>query len=238
MTVLSASRLAAALVLLTLATCGDSPRGGAYFPLTPGAQWQYRIGRTTMDGVAQLRDLIKIDALTPGEPADLRSSVTFDGQRFTYQVTNEGIYRVGVQHAHGSTLAEDTQRQLVMPAKPALDQQWHRRSVTAVLETQRPPFESLFRVQVPVEMHYRVASLHAAVTTPAGDFNNCLLVRARGTAAADFGNGIGPSSIEVTRAEWYAPNVGLVRMEHHERTSAPALAAGAIVMELDHWSHP
>lgn len=234
----TASRIAAVLALLTLAGCGDRNDGSDYFPLTPGSQWQYRVERTTMDGVRHLRYLIEVSAPAPQQAADVRSRVTLDGQRYTYKLTDEGIYRLGVQRQRGPQLAEDTQQQLVMPAKLALDQQWQGRSSTAVLESSAPPWESLFRVQVPIEMHYRVASLDADVTTPAGDFDHCLLVSGRGTAATDFGSGIGTASIEVTSYEWYAPTVGLVRMEHHERTSAKALSAGAVVMELDNWSHP
>ena len=234
----TASRIAAVLALLTLAGCGDRNDGSDYFPLTPGSQWQYRVERTTMDGVRQLRYFIEVSPPAPDQPAELRSRVTLDGQRFLYKLTDEGIYRLGVQRRRGEPLAEDTQRQMVMPAKLTLDQQWQARGPTTVLESSAPPWESLFRVQVPVDMHYRVASLDADITTPAGDFEHCLLVSGRGTADADFGNGIGAASIEVSSHEWYAPNIGLVRMEHHERTSAKALSAGAVVMELDNWSHP
>lgn len=235
---LTASRIAVAIVLPALAGCEDSTRSDDYFPLTPGSQWQYHIERTTMDGTGQQRYLIKVETPSPDTSADLRSRVTFDGQRFQYKLTDEGIYRIGVQRARESALAEDTQPQMVLPSKIVLDEQWRGRSMTAVLETRRPPFESMFRAQVPVEMHYRVASLDADVTTPAGEFNNCLLVSGRGTAEADLGNGIGQATIEVTSSEWFAPNVGLVRMDHHETSSAPALRAGAMVMKLDNWSHP
>lgn len=238
MPVATASRVTAAFALILLAGCRDSTLGSEYFPLTPGNAWQYRIERITMDGAHQLRSLIKVGAPTPGEPADLRSVVTLDGQRSLYKVTDDGIYRIGLQPAHGPASAEDAQQQMVIPAKLALDQQWQDRSVTAVLETRQPPFESMYRAQVSVEMHYRVASLDADVTTPAGVFNNCLLISGRGTAESDLGNGIGSTRIEVNNTEWYAPHVGLVRMERHERTDAPALKAGAVVMELDNWSHP
>ena len=234
----TASRIAVAIALPALAGCGDSTRSTDYFPLTPGSQWQYRIERTTMDGTGQLRYLIKVEVPTPDSSADLRSRVTFDGQRFQYKLADEGIYRIGVQRVQQPTLAADSQPQMVLPSKLVLDEQWRGLSMTAVLETRRPPFESMFRAQVPVEMHYRVTSLDSDVTTPAGDFKNCLLVTGQGSAETDLGNGIGQTRITVTSSEWFAPNVGLVRMDHHETSSAPALRAGAMIMKLDNWSHP
>jgi hypothetical protein len=228
--------LFAVLVLLTLVACQDRHVGSDYLPLSFGSQWQYRIERTTMDGVRQLRDLIEVSPPAPDQAADLRSRATLGGQRFTYKLTAEGIYRVGVQRTRGPQTLTDTQQQLVMPAKLAIDQQWQGHSLTTVLESSAPPWESLFRVQVPVTMHYRVARLDAEVSTPAGAFDHCLLISGHGSAAADFGNGIGAAKVEVTSHEWYAPGVGLVRMERHERSDAKALRAGALVMELDHWS--
>ena len=55
---------------------------------------------------------------------------------------------------------------------------------------------------------------------------------------ADLGNGVGQTRINVSTREWYAPGVGLVRMERNEQTSAQALRAGSLVMELDAWSQP
>lgn len=226
------------LLLLTLSACQVHHGGNDYFPLTPGMQWQYRIERTTMDGVRHLRDLIEVSPPTPEQAADLRQRVTLDGQRFTYQLTDAGIYRIGVQRSHGPAPLAQTEQLLVLPATLALDQQWQGRSLTAVLESSAPPWESLFRVQVPVEIHYRVTSLNADITTPAGTFDHCLLVSGRGSTTADFGNGIGTTEVEIISHEWYAPERGLVRMERHERSTAKALRAGTLVMELDHWSRP
>jgi hypothetical protein len=238
MSVATASYITAAFTLMLLAGCGDGTRGSEYFPLMPGAEWQYRVQRVTMDGASQLRYLIRVGVPMPNEPTDQRTRVTFDGQRLIYKLKDEGIYRIDMQRAPGPAPTQNVQQQMVMPANLSLKQQWQDLSVTAVLETKRPPFESMFRLQAPIEMHYRIASLHADVTTPAGVFNNCLLINGSGSAESDLGNGIGHATIEVTNTEWYAPNVGLVRMERHERTSAPALKSGTVVMELDKWSPP
>ncbi len=232
------SHLCLIVGVFALQACSKGGHDGGYFPLTPGSQWQYRVERTTMDGTRQLRYAISVTTPATNEPADLRTRVTLDGQRYLYRVTADGTYRVGVQRRHGQRLAEDDQQQMVMPARPSVDQQWRERSPTSVLESSAPPWESLFRAQVPLDVGYRVAALDAEITTPAGDFDHCVLIEGQGQADADLGNGVGPVRIEMTTREWYAPGVGLVRMERHEQSSAKALSAGALVMELDGWSQP
>lgn len=224
-------------MLCALQACGNGGHGG-YFPLVPGSQWQYRVERTTMDGTRQLRYAISVSAPAANEPADMRSRVTLDGQRYVYRVTDDGTYRVGVQRRHGQHMAEDDQQQLVMPAHPRVDQQWRESTPTAVLESSAPPWESLFRVQVAVDMRYRIAAIDAEISTVAGEFKQCVLLEGEGQTEADLGNGVGQTSIKVASREWYAPGVGLVRMERNEQTNAKALSGGALVMELDRWSQP
>jgi len=232
------ARLTLPLLVLGLVACGHGADDGGYFPLTPGSRWQYRVERTTMDGSRELRHALSVLDPLANQPADLRVRVTLDGQRYLYRLNDDGIYRVGIERRHGPRSAEDDQQQLVMPRHPVLDQQWQGRSSTAVLESSAAPWETLFRAQVPLTMQFRVAALDAAVTTPAGAFKSCLLLEGQGQTDADLGNGVGATHIEVTTREWYAPGVGLVRMERHEQTSAKGLSAGALVMELDDWSQP
>lgn len=232
------ARLALLLLVLCLVACGHGGDDGGYFPLAPGSRWQYRVARTTMDGSHELRHALSVLDLLANQPSDLRVRVTLDGQRYLYRLNDDGIYRVGIERRHGPRSVEDDQQQLVMPRRPMLGQQWQGRSTTAVLESSAAPWETLFRVQVPLTMQFRVAALDAAVTTPAGAFKGCLLLEGQGQADADLGNGVGATHIEVSTREWYAPGVGLVRMERHEQTSAKGLGAGALVMELDDWNQP
>ena len=236
------SRAPAALLgmLLAIMLCGCErarPEQN-YFPLTAGLQWQYRITRTTMDGARELRYSIAVGQHAVDEPADVRTRVTLDGRRYVYRVNEAGIYRVAMQGRAGQGQADDDAQQMVMPAHLKITQQWQGRTATSVLESSAAPWESLFRVHVPLEMRYRVESLSASVDTPAGHFTRCLLVAGRGSTESELGNGIGRAKLEITSREWYAPDVGLVRMERNEQTSAKALSGGSLVMELDRWSQP
>ena len=239
---LPARRRAIACLCLTLAlglaACGHGRDDTSYFPLTPGSRWQYRVERTTMDGGRELRHALSVLDRQPNQPADMRVRVTLDGQRYVYRLNDEGVWRVAIERARGPNSVEDQQQQLVMPLNPTLGQQWQARSSTTVLESSAAPWETLFRVQVPIAMQFRVTALDATVDTPAGEFRQCLLLEGHGETDSDLGNGLGATHIAVDTREWYARGVGLVRMERHEQTSAKGLATGSLVMELDDWSQP
>jgi len=129
------------LLLAMLSACGKGGHDGGYFPLTPGSQWQYRVERTTMDGTRQLRHALSVLGPAANQPADLRTRVTLDGQRYIYRVNEDGTYRIGIERRRGPRSLEDDQQVLVMPRAPTLDQQWQDRSSTAVLESSAAPWD-------------------------------------------------------------------------------------------------
>ncbi len=230
------ARLVILLVLPLFAACGQDDAGERLFPLEPGREWQYRVVRTTMDGTRELRHVVRAVAVPSGsELSGLR--MTLDGRSLRYARTAEGLFRLG-DDAAGSTRhagpAPGAPR-LVLPDAVAAGATWQSRDVTSVLENTGPPWETLFRITVPVPMRYEVVRDDATIETPGGRFERCLLVEGHGSTNADVGNYIGHATIEIRSREWFAPGVGLVRLERDERTDAAALSAGRLVMELDRW---
>ncbi|MEQ8661206.1 MAG: hypothetical protein RLW62_10345 [Gammaproteobacteria bacterium] len=211
--------------LLAAATgCERTPGDPHWFPLEPGRVWQYRVERTTMDGTRALRHVVH-SARVPADSGLAGLRRTLDGRRLRYVRTAQGLFRID---AHGD-------RELVLPPAPAALASWQGSSTTSVLENTGPPWETLFRINVPVALRYTVTSTDASVETPAGHFEDCLLVEGRGSASADVGNYIGRAAITVETREWFARDVGLLRLEREERTDAAALSGGRLVMELDAW---
>jgi len=232
------ARLAALLVVPLLAACGQDDVGERLFPLEPGREWQYRVVRTTMDGTRELRHIVRAVDVPPGsELSGLRT--TLDGRRLRYVRTSEGLFRLGddAMGNGGRDGPGSGAPRLVLPDTPAPGARWQSRDITSVLENTGPPWETLFRITVPVQMHYEVLRDDATLETPAGRFERCLLLEGHGSANADVGNYIGHATIEIRSREWFAPDVGLVRLERDERTDAAALSAGRLVMELDRWHH-
>lgn len=216
-----------------LAGCGQSDIDQDFFPLSADIHWQYRVERTTMDGTSELRYAIssRVQAGDEGEAMAVRE--TIDGQRYYYRTDTDGVYRVGERPHDARAISYYAAKRLVLPRVPKPSQQWRGMTRTAVLESAGPPWETLFRINVPVEMHYRVESLAEIVETPSGTYSGCLLLSGFGKTSTDVGNFIGLTEIEVTTKEWFAPRVGLVRMERTERTDTETLNFGSLVMELD-----
>lgn len=222
----------AALVSLAGTGCERSAGTADYFPLEPGHHWQYRIERTTMDGRTELRHVLQTGRVPPGAAFDA-VRVTAGGVRYLYEIDEDGIFRVDLQPAGSPRGAPE--RTLVLPHHLDETSSWQTRSHTAVLENSGPPWETLFRITTPVAMKYRVEQTDADIDTPAGRFEGCLVIRGVGSASVDAGNYIGRTRIEIASREWFAPGVGLVRMERDETTGAAALSSGRLLVELDRW---
>lgn len=224
----------AVLALLILDGCDRATPTANYFPLEPGRHWQYRVERTTMDGRTELRHAVRAVAVPPGLGIDAMRE-TLGGLRYLYAIDDDGIFRIDAAAAGPRHGAGEVSRELVLPHAVDAASTWQTWSQTTVLENTGPPWETLFRINAPIRMRYQVEAIDGAVTTPAGRFDDCLVVAGRGTASVDVGNYIGRTRIEVASREWFAPGVGLVRMEREEKTGADALRAGRLVMELDQW---
>ena len=81
-------------------------------------------------------------------------------------------------------------------------------------------------------MSYRVASRDETVIVPAGKFEHCLLVEgdAKLTMFADPMTGY--TDVPITTREWYAPGVGLVKLERTEPLDSSVFKGGSYVFEL------
>ena len=219
--------LAAAL----LAGCGVDSASTDYFPLAPGLNWQYRLVRSTMDGTAELRHAIT--ARAPGREGIAGVRVSLSGATHEYVRDDDGLHRV--KNRTSGTMPEGSavEKSLVLPSRPQTGTRWQSVSATTVLENSGPPWETLFRVNVTVPMTYEVESMQATIETPAGTFSRCMVIRGHGATRADIGSNIGITNVSVSSREWFAPGVGLVRMERTESSSVDALKEGSLVMELD-----
>ena len=220
---------------MLLASCGLSDTEHEFFPLSDSIHWQYRVERKTMDGASDLRYAISTRLHDSVEGPVTAVRETIGGHRYYYHLDAHAVYRIGERPPGMREISYYAIRQMVLPRVLKPSHKWGGMTRTAVLESTGPPWETLFRIDVPVVMQYRVESLVETIETPAGKFTGCLMVSGYGKTDADIGNTIGRTKIEVTTKEWFAPRVGLVRMERSERTDTEALDFGELTMELDNW---
>ena len=75
-----------------------------------------------------------------------------------------------------------------------------------------------------ISLVYRIVGLHGLMQVPAGRFDNCVRVEAAGTMPVEERTR-GIKQITIEQTEWYAPDVGLVKMTRKEYTTPDKIKA-------------
>ena len=90
----------------------------------------------------------------------------------------------------------------------------------------------MLRRLVDYEMTWEIIATDDTVEVAAGRFEHCLHIRGTGAASIQRPLSIARDEVMFTTSEWYAPQVGLVRLEHHEDLDSNQTTGGAITLEL------
>jgi hypothetical protein len=219
-------------LLLFLLCIACSKNENSYFPLNKGVKWQYDVALITRDGL--LNQKYFFNNLGEGElngmPVYLRQSI--DGSILYYSSSEEGIHYLGnidSQSLH-SEFTED--KQLILPNELSVGSEWEEKTVTRLLKKTGPPQKTVFKIIAEVPLEVKIESLNETVTVPAGRFTNCMKISMDGFVFKDAGNYVGLTMVSVEQSNWYAPGVGLVKMERLETTQRKALDKGTLLVEL------
>jgi len=84
-------------------------------------------------------------------------------------------------------------------------------------------------------MTYRIDAVNVEITTPAGDFSDCLLVEGRAGIRLYVDAARTWRDVPLVTREWYCPKVGLVKLERVEPTPSRLMTGGTYTMELTAW---
>lgn len=203
-----------------------------YFPVHSDRSWQYRISISTMDGAHEEKYFLQNLPGYKTEDDTIFAKQTADGTRILYTTTEQGIYRLATITSNGQQINETSPRPiLVYPLK--IGTTWKDQTTTFLLQKSGPPQDTLFRIQEPVQLEYKITSVSDLVNVPAGTFKNCVKIEAAGRAHADVGNYVGKITITVKQTAWYAPDIGLIKSTRKEQTNSFALNYGEYLMELE-----
>jgi hypothetical protein len=228
------------LLLALLAGCGARQgNGDSWFPLTPGASWNYAV-ETESDGATQKSEqtITVLDERSyDGKPLFIRRSETADniGVEYWLRETPEGIVRIAQRI--------DLQEQAVLDEKPrtvlklplAQGATW-RVPTVAYTMMKKLEFPRELKYGRGMLMSYTVEAMDEAVTVPAGSYAHCARIvgRAEMTLFVDPVRGF--SKIPVTSTEWYCRGVGLVKLERSEEVSGAFYSGGKVSMVLTDFS--
>jgi hypothetical protein len=208
------------LIACVLTGCGNTE--SPYFPRTPGKWWYF-----------------SSETIVRGE--DLRQRVFVRNLRLSgnelvqqHQATGAAHYRFdrdGVWRLPGA--AGPTQPARILPRQPASGETWEVPSELRVIDSRT--FAAEDRVpsrREPITLTATIVALDATVSVPAGRYTRCVLLQLTGstTVKTDRGNTI--ADVQVAQQEWYAPRIGLVKLERNETSTSPFLRDGVYRQEL------
>lgn len=224
---------ALALVLLatSLAACG--PSGGSYYPLAPGHWWHYDVQSVVLDDTRQSRFLLQNAGLAPGLDGQVHLQISQTRSADFLRVAGEGVLRIASQHPGMPGPRPDEPPRVLLPQTLAPGTEWQVTSTLALAESRTfEPRDRIIPRRLPVVLTKTIATLDATVEVAAGRFEHCLLIEGRGEASVPADRGNTSATIKVSVREWYAPGVGLVRLERDETTTSTFFKPGRQRWEL------
>lgn len=219
---------------LGLIGCSEKPDASDYFPLQKGLNWQYQYQLTT--AVKKEQGLYTVTNLGTTEVGNETVTVrrTNDGRDYYLSQKPDGIYRYASRTLFETHPVVDEPPRLVLPL-PYIndtDKRWSSSTTSYVIHMTGPSTISNANPNRDFVMSYRVASRDETVIVPAGKFENCLLVEGEAKLTMFADPMTGYTDVPIKTREWYAPGVGLVKLERSEPLDSSVFKGGSYVFEL------
>jgi len=221
--------IALAMVLTVL---GCRTEDTSHYPLQSGAQWTYAVSETTERG-ARSEHVISIRNIGIDTVADTSLYVRRSSAGTDYYIGRDetGVYRAAKRTIVETTARSDPERRYILKMPLQVGTNW--RVPTHPYMVQRDhPYRERFHRSAQFTMHYQIAALGEIVAVPAGVFNDCIKVTGEATFPMYVDPRSGTYEIPITTTEWYAPGIGLVRLERNEPVDTSQFTGGKVVFEL------
>ena len=179
----------------------------------------------------------QLDTNIRGEPHQQRLMVA--NLRATGAATLQqagGTRRTLLRTATGIALATPDSASLpvlLLPQRLALGAHWSIKSTLQLVESRTFAAEDkLIGKHLPVQLTATVVGLEDVVASPAGVFNHCLHLKLTGNTSVRADRGHAIAEIDIAHEEWYAPAVGLVRVNRTESSTSSFLVTGRYLQTL------
>lgn len=225
------------LSLSLLAGCDKPSDDHPFFPLEEGRSWTYKVEVTFDDpdgyvesSMLKLSNMGRVE-LNGAETWRRRSD---SGSEYWLRVDEKGVYRVASRSPTGKQAVLDASPRTVIPAKLTPDQTWSVSTVPYFIKRRNEwpqEFKYIDKYRQ-MTMNYSVQATDQKVTTPAGDFTGCLLIKGVADMNVWVENEMTYKEVPMVNLEWYCPNMGLVQLERREPTTARFFQGGVLRMTL------
>lgn len=221
------------LPLLAESLAGCAPSGGSYYPLDAGRWWNYAVHETILDEPRQSRYLLQNAGIAPGLDGSVYLQVSQAKSADFLRRRGAGVERIASLRPGMRGPQPDEKPRVVLPEVIAVGAHWEVRSTLALAESRTfEPRDRIIPRRLAVTLSKTIAADGVEVAVAAGRFAHCLLVEGRGEASVPADRGNGSARIEVEVQEWYAPGVGLVKLERRETTDSTFFKPGQQSWEL------
>lgn len=221
--------LVVALSCFGLAGCEvEAPDG--YFPLQEGLSWSYQVAVDSSSGKKkELLTITNHGAVSEGGEYYMRA--TSSGNYYYFSKRAAGVVRV----AHRAIV--DPAPEFDDPARPVIQEpievgtQWRYVMRPYLLTSETEPH---LKESIRYEALWQIVATDAVVDTPLGRFEDCLHIRGAAEVAVprSFLLHLAPHIMYFEINEWYAPDVGLVKLRYAETTDSQELKGGTINLDL------
>ena len=225
-------------IFLILQSCESKVSDTPYFPLEKGLKWEYQISQELSGSSSTVKQSFTLENLGRStikngkEVYDSYLRQTSDGNVY-YLVSDEsGINRVAKRTVVEYTPRFDEVVRKVLPSHQLLDigQLWNVDTSLYVIHS-RPDYNNDLSAKRP-NMVFEIESLDETVDVPAGHFENCIRVEGYASITLYADARIGYIKVPIIQTEWYAPNVGLVKMIRSEVINSSVYRGGVHTFEL------
>lgn len=216
-------------VIGILPGCGNEAPSG-YFPLEAGLTWRYQVTTRSPAGDRQEWLTIKnYGRLSDGSEYYMRG--TSSGNYYYFSKRDDSITRVARNTIINPELKFDNPARPVIKEPVKAGTAWQSRMRPYLLTSQTEPH---LKESILYEADWSIVATDAVVETPVGQFQNCLHIR--GKAAVEVPRSfllhLAPHTMLFEINEWYAPDVGLVKLTYSETTDSKELKGGTINLDL------
>ena len=227
------SRFSSLFLCFILQAC-NKPANDDYFPLNPGLRWEYQVTIEHPERLATKQLIIESVGQTSLKEELVSIRATSDGTDYYLAQRADGIYRLAKRTLVESEPQLDASPRMVLPLPiaQAKGKTWSVISQPYLIERVYEGMDVMTADMLQFPMTYSVLSLDETVEVAAGHFSHCLLVEGQTDLSLYADARTGNSIVPITTREWYAPGVGLVKLEREEPLNTDVYKGGKITMEL------
>jgi hypothetical protein len=143
-------------------------------------------------------------------------------------------YRIASRTPNDKVAMLDRAPRTVLPAKLSKEEKWTTTTSPYFLKRRNEwpqEFKYVDRFR-DLTMTYAVEATEQKVSTPAGDYSGCVLIKGVTPLHIWHEREMTYKEAPMVNLEWYCPNVGLVQLERHEPTTARFFQGGVMRMTL------